>query len=67
MTLHCAVAPATVDGPESRSDQVRFAPGRQSHANISREVPSYGSFLFIWFLVVVAAAAAFLSQDSISA
>lgn len=67
MALHCAVAPAMVGGPESGSDQVRFAPGRQSHASISREVPSYGSFLFIWLLVGVVAAAVFLSQDSISA
>lgn len=55
-----------VGGPESGSDQVRFAPGRQSYPSISREFPGYGSFLFIWFLVVVAAAV-FLSQDSMSA
>lgn len=67
MALHGTVASAMVGGPESGSDQVRFTPGRQSYPSISREVPGCGSFLFIWLLVVVVAAAVSLSQDSMSA
>lgn len=42
-------------GSESGSDQVRFAPGRQSHPSISREVPGYGSFCLFgfWLLLCV--------------
>lgn len=40
-------------GLESGSDQVRFAPGRQSHPSISREVPGYGSFCLFGFWLLL--------------
>lgn len=53
MALHGTVAPVMVGGPESGSDQVRFAPGRQSYPSISREFPGYGSFLLFGFWLLL--------------